>query len=352
MDRFILKDIKSEEFNQITNEEIKILFLEGTKEAKEKIFKANLKLIKYVLSKINLNTLVKEEDYEDAFQEGALGLIEAINNYDSNYGTSFSTYAIPIIEGKIRIFSREKKKIIRPSRSAINLQNSINYISEIYYKNKGLPISEDTISNLLNISVDDINKKLLGLNTISLENMVINNEKPVSLKAMISETKDEILSVEIKMIIEKVLNEFNDDKKQAIKLYYIDEYEQTKIAKICNMSQAHVSRTIIKFKNKLKEELNYNPKFVDSSKMFNTNDTIYDVTNNYDRNLVDETIDEIFSDKEKEILLAYYPKYGKRKSSRTLCARAKPLLEKLILRLATKVIESNKIIIKELVKNK
>ena len=86
--------------------EDKELFLRaqgGEGAAKELLFKKNIGLIHHVLKRFMSRTGC---DMEDLFQIGAIGLLKAIEKFDTEFGVCFSTYAVPLIFGDTQIFER------------------------------------------------------------------------------------------------------------------------------------------------------------------------------------------------------------------------------------------------------
>ena len=91
----------------LTNEEKDALFIQirqGDAEAREQFIKGNLRLVLSVIRRFSS----AGENVDDLFQIGCIGLIKAIDNFDSTLGVKFSTYAVPMIIGEIRRFLRDK----------------------------------------------------------------------------------------------------------------------------------------------------------------------------------------------------------------------------------------------------
>ena len=87
----------------LTNEEKDTLFrriLEGDEEAREQYIKGNLRLVLSVIQRFSSSN----ENVDDLFQIGCIGLIKAIDNFDITQNVRFSTYAVPMIIGEIRRF--------------------------------------------------------------------------------------------------------------------------------------------------------------------------------------------------------------------------------------------------------
>ena len=99
----------------LTNEEKDALFIQirqGDAEAREQFIKGNLRLVLSVIRRFSS----AGENVDDLFQIGCIGLIKAIDHFNTELGVRFSTYAVPMIIGEIRRFLRDNNSI-RVSRS-------------------------------------------------------------------------------------------------------------------------------------------------------------------------------------------------------------------------------------------
>ena len=98
----------------LTNEEKELLFeriKNGDKEARELYIKGNLRLVLSVIKRFGSSN----ENADDLFQIGCIGLMKAIDNFDTTLNVRFSTYAVPMIIGEIRRYLRTTT----PSGSAV-----------------------------------------------------------------------------------------------------------------------------------------------------------------------------------------------------------------------------------------
>ena len=99
----------------LSNEEKEELFqriLDGDMEAREQYIKGNLRLVLSVIQRFSNS----QENIDDLFQIGCIGLIKAIDNFDITQNVKFSTYAVPMILGEVRRYLRDNNSI-RVSRS-------------------------------------------------------------------------------------------------------------------------------------------------------------------------------------------------------------------------------------------
>ena len=114
-----LTGVNTANIKVLTSEETLELFKkmkEGDPFAREDLIKGNLKLVLSILKKFSGNV----DHMDDLFQVGCLGLVKAIDNFDSSYDVSLSTYACPMIEGEIKRYLRDNNSI-RISRSIKDL---------------------------------------------------------------------------------------------------------------------------------------------------------------------------------------------------------------------------------------
>ena len=127
----------------LTNEEKELLFekiKKGDKEARELYIKGNLRLVLSVIKRFSGSN----ENADDLFQIGCIGLMKAIDNFDTTLQVKFSTYAVPMIIGEIRRYLRDNSTI-RVSRSLRDTAYKAIYARENYLKNN---LREPTIMEI------------------------------------------------------------------------------------------------------------------------------------------------------------------------------------------------------------
>ena len=102
---------------------------EGDEKARELYIKGNLRLVLSVIKRFSNSS----ENMDDLFQIGCIGLIKAIDNFDTTLNVKFSTYAVPMIIGEIRRYLRDNNSI-RVSRSLRDIAYRAIYAKETYMK--------------------------------------------------------------------------------------------------------------------------------------------------------------------------------------------------------------------------
>lgn len=101
----------------------------GDKEAREDYIKGNLRLVLSVIRRFSNSS----ENADDLFQIGCIGLIKAIDNFDTSLQVKFSTYAVPMIIGEVRRYLRDNNSV-RVSRSLKDMAYKVISTREQYMK--------------------------------------------------------------------------------------------------------------------------------------------------------------------------------------------------------------------------
>lgn len=227
---------------------------------KEELIMSNMALVKHIASKYYTSKIGME--YEDLVSFGAMGLIDACDKFDVNRGVKFSTYA------SIRISSfiiDEIRKQSPTSRLSVSKIKEYNKSVQILQNNLFREPSIDEISKYMGISkkeINDIKMKILNLSTVSLDNIIFEEESEVKL---IDTIKDkDILSpsyiVEQEEMVEimgKALDMLNEKDRLVLSLYYYEELTLKEIGIILGVSESRVSqlnsRAIVNLRNAMKK---------------------------------------------------------------------------------------------------
>ena len=108
----------------LTQEEKDALFIKikaGDQAARETFIKGNLRLVLSVIKRFGASN----ENADDLFQIGCIGLIKSIDNFDPSLMVKFSTYAVPMIVGEIRRYLRDNRRSTRsPQKSELQKKKS------------------------------------------------------------------------------------------------------------------------------------------------------------------------------------------------------------------------------------
>lgn len=220
----------------------------GELQLKETLLKKNISLVYSLVSKYKHTNIEKE----DLIQMGCIGLLKAIDNFDTSFNVQFSTYAVPLILGEIKKYFRDNG-LVKVSRSIKELSIAISKEKNNYYTNHGKDITLDELSLKLNASKYDL---IMAMETSyipsSLEEPIY--EKDSSTITLAETIKDESSQNIVELLtLKEGINLLSEKEKLFIKLRYYKEMNQQAIADKFNVSQVQISRLEKKIIEKLKK---------------------------------------------------------------------------------------------------
>ncbi len=211
----------------------------GDKHAQSVLVEKNVGLVWSIVKRF------QNRGYEtdDLFQIGSIGLIKAINKFDTSYDVKFSTYAVPMIIGEIKRFIRDDG-IIKVSRSLKEISSKARITKEIMSKELGREPSINEISQRMNISSEELVMALeAGCTPESLYSTIGEGDNsPILLIDRIDADNNTEVDLIDKIAIRQILDTLDARERQIIVLRYFKEKTQVQIAKMLGISQVQVSR--------------------------------------------------------------------------------------------------------------
>jgi len=196
---------------------------------------------------------------DDLFQIGCIGLIKAINKFDTSYDVKFSTYAVPMIIGEIKRFLRDDG-IIKVSRSLKETANRAKVVKDTMLKETGQEPSVSEIASQLGITAEEVVMAMeANCTPESLFSTVADGDSsPVLLIDRIDgEVNDIDIDVVDKIALRQILDSLKPREKQIIVLRYFKQKTQMQIAKMLGISQVQVSRIEKKILKELKQKISF-----------------------------------------------------------------------------------------------
>ena len=249
-----ISGLNTNDLKVLSSEETKKMFIklkEGDSFAREILIESNLRLVLSILKRF----YNKEENLDDLFQIGCVGLIKAIDNFDLSFDVKFSTYAVPMILGEIKRYIRDNNSI-RISRSLKDIAYKVLKIKEEYYALYGKEPSIEYLAKELDVSIYDIGNALISLkDPISMYEPIYNDGGDTIYLYDQIEDKKVTANVDNKLIIENAINDLNIREKYILDQRFVIGKSQMEIADELNISQAQVSRLEKKAINQLKKVL-------------------------------------------------------------------------------------------------
>lgn len=226
----------------LSNEEKEELFKkikEGDKEARKTFINGNLKLVLSVIKRFSN----RNENVDDLFQVGCIGLIKAIDNFDLSQNVLFSTYAVPMIIGEIRRHLRDNNSI-RVSRSLRDIAYKALQIRERIMTEENREVTIEEIARELQIDKEDIAYALDAIQEpVSLYEPVYNDGADgLFIMDQLSDTKNVDENWIEDIAISESLKRLNNRERLIIRKRFFDGKTQMEVADEIGISQAQVSR--------------------------------------------------------------------------------------------------------------
>lgn len=238
----LLKDEEVEELLRLAHD--------GDQKARERLINCNLRLVFNLVKRFSRRGF----DEEELFQIGTIGLIKAIDKFDSSYNVKFSTYAVPMIIGEIRRFLRDNQQI-KVSRSLKELAFRIPKVKEELTKAKGREPTIGEISEVLNIPREEIVSALEALQQPAsiYETLYQDDGDPIYLLDQLkAETSLEFIWTE-NLSLKEILRKLPEREQQIIKMRYFEDKTQAQVAQLLGLSQVQISRIERQAMRRIKE---------------------------------------------------------------------------------------------------
>ena len=221
------------------SEELLALIEKGDAAAKELFLRANMRLVLSVVGRFSAS----QENADDLFQAGMVGMMKALNNFDRSLGMRFSTYAVPMIIGEIRRSLRDRTgiKVPRSMRdTAYKALKAREKIVESTMKDPGLTEIAEEIGI-------DMRQVACALDAVSepvsfFEPAFSDGEDGMQILDQLADGKENADLWSEKIALAEALKQVPERELAVLKMRYFDGKTQNEISERVGVSQAQVSR--------------------------------------------------------------------------------------------------------------
>ena len=220
----------------------------GDREASERLVTQNAGLIWSVAKRF----LGRGTEAEDLYQLGCLGFLKAVEGFDLEFGTQFSTYAVPKISGEIRRFLRDDGAI-KVSRSLKERSAAVRSARALLGSALGREPSLKELSDHLGLAPEDIAQAETATREVESIHREC-GEEGFTLENILTDTESEERMME-KIALRQAIAELPEREKCVISLRYFHGLTQDRVAKVLNVSQVQVSRIEKKAIGMLREKI-------------------------------------------------------------------------------------------------
>lgn len=210
----------------------------GDPTARDKLIEGNLRLVLSVIQRF----LNRNENLDDMFQVGCIGLMKSIDNFDITQNVRFSTYAVPMIIGEIRRYLRDNNSI-RVSRNLRDIAYKAMQAKEALTAEIGTEPNITQIAQRLNMKKADVVMALEAIvEPLSLYEPVYSDSgDTIYVLDQVSDLSDDSDWIE-EIAIKEAIKALGDREKKILSLRFFKGKTQMEVAEEIGISQAQVSR--------------------------------------------------------------------------------------------------------------
>ena len=226
----------------LSDEEKKVLLKrskEGDEAARAELISGNLRLVLSIIQRFT----GRKENMDDLFQVGCIGLVKAVDNFNTDLDVKFSTYAVPMIIGEIRRYLRDNNAV-RISRSVRDLAyRSLSAREEIMREKEGEPTVSEIAARLGEKKENVLRAMEAIVEPVSLyEPVYSEGGDSIYLMDQLSDTSGGDESWLESIALKEAMKKLTERERKIIDMRYYLNKTQMEIASEIGISQAQVSR--------------------------------------------------------------------------------------------------------------
>ncbi len=219
---------------------------------RDRLVEMHLPLVEYLARRF----AGRGEPLDDLIQVGTIGLIKAVDRFDTERGVEFSTYATPTVVGEIKRHFRDKGWTVRVPRRLQELRASLSSATAQLTQDLGRSPTVHELASHLGVSEEDVLEGLESANAyaaVSLE--ATDDTDGQSVLDTLGETDDALEGVEYRESLKPLLDSLPERERRILVLRFFGNMTQSQIAAELGISQMHVSRLLARTLSQLRERL-------------------------------------------------------------------------------------------------
>ena len=234
--------VNTSKLKVLKNDETQALLLrakQGDMKAREELIAGNLRLVLSVIQRF----ANRGENADDLFQVGCIGLIKAIDNFNTDLDVSFSTYGVPMIVGEIRRYLRDNSTM-RVSRAMRDTAYKVLQAKEAYMAEHQREPTVDEIARMLELKREDVVFALDAIvDPVSLYEPVYSDSgDTICVMDQVRDSKNTDENWLEQIALREAIAKLSDREKRILSLRFFQGKTQMEVSTEVGISQAQVSR--------------------------------------------------------------------------------------------------------------
>lgn len=211
----------------------------GDEVARDYYIYCNMRLVLSVAQRF----VSSNENMDDIFQVGCVGLLKAIENFDTSVNVQFSTYAVPMIQGEIKRFLRDSS-VMRVSRSLRDTAYMVLKSKEKLQENRSDEVGLEEVATDLNLTIREVYDAIDAItNPISLDDAYMSEgDEKMRLDEHIADTEHSVEKWIDHTDLLDAIKCLDERERNILKLRYFVGKTQMEVSNAVGISQAQVSR--------------------------------------------------------------------------------------------------------------
>lgn len=211
---------------------------------RQQLITQNVHLVRYVVERLGFG--VSYQDREDLVSEGIVGLIDAVDRFDTKRGIQFVTYATIRIRGQILDALRTRDLLPRSARRRVKgLQDAVQSL----VGSLGEPPTEEQLAEYMNVSPEQLQQTLrdASLEICSLDAPLVEDGETFSLQNVLQaseecEPAEQHDRAELREEMRVALKKLPERQQLLLSLYYTEELTMREIGEVLSISESRVSQ--------------------------------------------------------------------------------------------------------------
>ena len=212
---------------------------EGDQQAREDLIAGNLRLVLSVIQRFTN----RGENADDLFQVGCIGLIKAIDNFNTDLNVKFSTYGVPMIVGEIRRYLRDNSTM-RVSRAMRDTAYKVLQAKESYMAQHQKEPTVEEIAKMLDIPREEVVFALDAiLEPVSLYEPVYSDSGDnICVMDQVKDNKNNDETWVERIALKEAVGHLTDRERKILSMRFFQGKTQMEVSSEIGISQAQVSR--------------------------------------------------------------------------------------------------------------
>ena len=234
--------VNTSKLKVLKNDETQALLLrakQGDMKAREELIAGNLRLVLSVIKRF----ANRGENADDLFQVGGIGLIKAIDNFNTDLDVRFSTYGVPMIVGEIRRYLRDNSTM-RVSRAMRDTAYKVLQAKEAYMAEHQREPTVDEIARMLELKREEVVFALDAIvDPVSLYEPVYSDSgDTICVMDQVRDSKNTDENWLEQIALREAIAKLSDREKRILSLRFFQGKTQMEVSTEVGISQAQVSR--------------------------------------------------------------------------------------------------------------